>query len=161
MKHTDPPAEASASRSQAKAMQGMDKRYDGHVWTKTITSNITNDMGLSFRFSSCVGHLRCENKECDYLRREHRIYEVNETEFDGCTLQAFVVGQGPPRGSTVVCKVCKEPPSCLATCGAKIYYVSGKRNRTRVCIHLGSHEHPVKVGDYRDTKVEINILIGD
>ena len=156
-----PPAEASASRSQAKAMQGMDKRYDGHVWTKTITSNITNTMGLSFRFSSCVGHLRCENKECDYLRREHRIYEVNETEFDGCTLQAFVVGHGPPRGSTVVCKVCKEPPSCLATCEAKIYYVSGKRNRTRVCIHLGSHEHPVKVGDYRDTKVEISSLIGD
>ena len=121
-----PLAGTSASQTQAKSMQGMDKRYDGHVWTKTITTNITNDMGLSFRFSSCVGHLRCENKECAYLTREHRIFEVNETEFDGCTLQAFVVGQGPPKYSTLVCKVCKEPPACLATCRAKIYYVIGQ-----------------------------------
>ena len=26
----------------------MDKRYDGHVWTKTQTTNITNAMGLFF-----------------------------------------------------------------------------------------------------------------
>ena len=46
-----PPAGHTAARSQAKSMQGMDKRYDGHVWTKTITTNITNDFGLSFRSS--------------------------------------------------------------------------------------------------------------
>jgi hypothetical protein len=59
----------------------------------------------------------------------------------------------------LVCKVCKEPPACIATCGAKIYYVAGKTNHTRVCIHLRTHDHPVKVGDYRDSKVEINGLI--
>ena len=53
-------------------MQAMDKRYDGHVWTKTMMTSITNDMGLSFWFSSCVGHLQCENKVCAYLTREHR-----------------------------------------------------------------------------------------
>ena len=154
-----PPAGHTAARSQAKSMQGMDKRYDGHVWTKTITTNITNDFGLSFRSSSCVGHLRCNNKECEYLIRRPRIFEVNETEFEGCTLQAFVVDQAPPTESTLVCKVCKEPPSCIATCGAKIYYVAGKSNHTRACIHLGNHDHPVKVGDYRDTKAEISGLI--
>ena len=86
---------------------------------------------------------------------------MNETEFDGCILQAFVVGQGPPKHSTMICKVCKEPPACLATCRAKIYYVTGKRNNTRVCIHLGTYEHPVKVGDHRDTKVKISSLIKD
>jgi hypothetical protein len=137
----------------------MDKRYDGHVWTKTITTNITNEFGLSFRSSACVGHLRCNNKECEYLIRRPRIFQVNETEFEGCTLQTFVVGQTPPTDSTLVCKVCKEPPTCIATCGAKIYYVAGKNNHIRACIHIETHAHPVKVGDYRDAKAEISGLI--
>jgi hypothetical protein len=156
-----PPAGPLASQTQAKAMQGMDKRYDGHIWTKTITTNIMNDMGLRFRTSKCVGHLRCENKECEYLHRTHRISPVNETEFDGLALQSFAIGQVSATESTFVCKVCKEPPSCLAICDAKIYYVTSKRNTTRACIHLGSHKHPVKIGDYRDTKEKINSLIGE
>ena len=140
-------------------MQGMDKRYDSHVWTKTITTNITNDFGLSFRSSACVGHLRCNKKECEYLIHRPCIFKVNETKFEGCTFQAFVVDQAPPTDSTPVCKVCKEPPACIATCGVKIYYVAGKNNHTRVCILIGTHDHPVKVGDYRDTKAEISGLI--
>jgi hypothetical protein len=34
-------------------MQGMDKRHDGHAWTKTTTSHIKNDMNLKFRTSTC------------------------------------------------------------------------------------------------------------
>ena len=30
---------------------------------------------------------------------------------------------------------------------------------TRACIHLGSHGHPVKVGDYRDTKKQLTDYI--
>ena len=52
-----PPISTSASTSKAKAMDGMDKRYDGHVWTKTQSTNITNKMSLTFRSSICVGHL--------------------------------------------------------------------------------------------------------
>ena len=43
-----PPVGPSASHTKAKSMDGMDKRYDGHVWTKTQTTNITNDLGLAF-----------------------------------------------------------------------------------------------------------------
>ena len=35
-----------SSHTKAKSMDGMVKRYDGHVWTKTQTTNITNDMGF-------------------------------------------------------------------------------------------------------------------
>ena len=42
-------------------MHGMDKRHDGHAWTKTVTSNIKSDVRLTFRTSTCIGHLRCEN----------------------------------------------------------------------------------------------------
>jgi hypothetical protein len=54
-----PAAEVSSSQTRAKSLDGMDKQYDGHVWTKTQTTNITNDVGLTFRSSTCVGHLQC------------------------------------------------------------------------------------------------------
>ena len=42
-------------------MHGMDKRHDGHAWTKTVTSNIKSDVSLTFRTSTYIGHLQCEN----------------------------------------------------------------------------------------------------
>ena len=43
-----PPVGVPYSHTKAKSMDGMDKRYNGHVWTKTQTTNITNDLGLVF-----------------------------------------------------------------------------------------------------------------
>lgn len=156
-----PPPGKYASQSQAKLLYGMDKRHDGHAWTRTITSNIKNDMGLTFRMSSCLGHLQCTNTTCDYLSRVHRSSQANETEWDGISLFTFGVGCTPPKGSTVVCKICKVSPSCLDVCLAKIYYVLGHGNMTRACVHLGSHCHPVKIGEYRDVAEKIKTLIGE
>ena len=52
-----PLAGASSSTTMAKSIEGMDKQYDGHVWTKTQTTNISNDASLIFRSSNCIGHL--------------------------------------------------------------------------------------------------------
>jgi hypothetical protein len=49
-----PPSRVSASTSK-NTMDGMDKRFDGHTWCRTITSNIHNSQGLTFRKSLCVG----------------------------------------------------------------------------------------------------------
>ena len=49
----------SALHTKARSMDGMDKRYDGHVWTKTLTTNISNNLNLIFCSSICVGHLQC------------------------------------------------------------------------------------------------------
>ena len=35
----------------------MYKRHDGHAWTKIVTSNIKSDVSLTFRMSTCIGHL--------------------------------------------------------------------------------------------------------
>jgi hypothetical protein len=59
-------------------MHGMDKRHDGHAWTKIVTSNIKSDMSLMFRTSTCIGHLRCENQDCEYTSRIHCTSPVNE-----------------------------------------------------------------------------------
>ena len=139
-----PPVDKSGSFHM---MHGMDKRHDGHAWTKTVTSNIKSDVNLTFRTSSCIGHLRCENQECEYTTRIHRNFPVNELEWDGFTLTSFPVGQPAPSGLTLVCKICKVPPLCIATCAARVYYVYGDASMTRACLHLGVHDHPVKVGE--------------
>ena len=139
----------SSSHSKAKSKFGMDKRYNSHVWTKTVTTNISNILDLSFRSSSCVSHLRCENPLCEYLERTHQTSSNNDTEFEGVTKEPFFVGGPPPSGSILVCKIYKMSPKYVALCSARIFYVHGDNMSQRACIHLGHHSHPVKVGDYR------------
>ena len=81
-------------------MFGMDKRYDGHVWTKTLTINISNVLDLSFWSSSYVDHLRCENLCCMYLQRAHRTSSNNDTEFEGVNKEPFPIGGPLPPTST-------------------------------------------------------------
>lgn len=47
--------------SHSKQMQGMDCKYDGHVWCKVKTSNIKNNFGLGFKNTRCLGDLHCDN----------------------------------------------------------------------------------------------------
>jgi hypothetical protein len=75
-----PSIRSLSASSQAGFMVGMDKQHDGHVWTRTSTSHIKSDMGLTFRSTSCVGHLWCDNQDCEYLSRVHRTSQVNEME---------------------------------------------------------------------------------
>ena len=80
-----PPLATGASSSKAKNLEGIDKKYDGHCWCLTKTSNISNDMGLIFQRSSCAGHLRCGNLDCGYLKRPNREDPYNEKEWEGTT----------------------------------------------------------------------------
>jgi hypothetical protein len=140
-------------------MHGMDKRHDGNAWIKSDTSNIKSDMSLTFRTSTCIGHLRCENQDCEYTSRIHHTSPINEREWDGFTMAIIPVGQPAPTGSTLVCKICKFPPVRIATCAARIYYVYENANMTRACLHLGVHEHPVKVGEDQEIKERTHKLI--
>ena len=74
-----PPLGDHGLNTKAKQLRGMDRRYDGHAWSRTITSNIQNDLKLLFRASSCLGHVRCDNPARGYLQRDHRTSKVNET----------------------------------------------------------------------------------
>ena len=154
-----PPIGPSAVHSKARSMEGMDKRYDSHVWTKTVTTNISNNLKLAFRSSTYVSHIHYKNPHCEYLQRAHQTSSFNDTKFEGFTNKPFVVGGPPPLGSTLVCKIYKEPPRCSETCESRIFYVHGDESIQRACIHLGHHCHPVKVGDYRYIRKKIVELI--
>jgi hypothetical protein len=67
-----PPVDTSGLQTHTKLMHGMDKRHDGHAWTKIVISHIKSDMSLTFRSSTCVGRLHCKNQDCEYTSRIHR-----------------------------------------------------------------------------------------
>ena len=116
-------------------------------------------MSLTLYTSICVGHLCCENQDCEYTSRIHRTSLVNELEWDGFTKTKLPVGQPVPIGSSLVCKICKVPPICIATCGVRIYHVLGTTNMTHTCLHLRHHKHHVKVGEDRKIKERTRKII--
>ena len=71
------------------------------------------------------------------------------------------VDDAHPQGSTALCSICKRPPSCIATCPAKVYYVLGKHSSTRAFVHLGIHSHLIKDGELRDMRDRTHSLIGE
>ena len=146
-----PSVDTCNTSSQAKQMTGMDKRYDGHVWTKTKTTNMVNRSGLTFRMSVCVRHVWYMNSTCAFLICVHRMHDVNELEWEGMSLVLLDVGAKHPPSSTLLCKFYKEPPSCIACCNVWIYCICSNSTLTRAFIHdLGIHKHPMKDGELRD-----------
>jgi len=55
----------------------------------------------------------------------------------------------------------QEPPTCIARCAARMYYIMGNLNIFRAFVHLGNHQHPVKESELCDMKERICLLIGE
>lgn len=63
----------------ARGMEGTNKWYDGHIWSRTTMSNIYNNQGLKFKKSYYVGHLICKNISCDYRTQTLKSNEIEWT----------------------------------------------------------------------------------
>jgi hypothetical protein len=135
-----PPSHVSTSTSE--------NNMDSMAWSCTITSNIHNTQGLTFRKSSCVGQLVCNNQKCDFFSE---LSKKNETKGSGQTNILFNLGHSSLPDSILLCKVFKVPPTCINFCNAHIYYVLSKSAMTRACIHLGMHNHPISYGICQET----------
>ena len=48
--------------SSNKSMEGMEQKYDIHVWVKLVSTRMS--FPATIRRSKCVGHLICSNQEC-------------------------------------------------------------------------------------------------
>ena len=97
-------------------LDGMDRKHDGHVWTETAMTNISDPSGtLSFKYVKCLGHLRCNNIDCRYLMENGL---VNELYWSGSSPDVIPPGQSLmlSKNFKIVCKFCKLAPSCIAIC---------------------------------------------
>jgi hypothetical protein len=109
-------------------INGMDKWFNNHTWYCTITSNIHNSQSLTFRKSFCIGQSIYNNPNCDFLSRSTK---RNKIDWSGRTSTPFNLGHSTLPDSTLVCKICKVPPTCVNFCDARIYYVLNKSNTRR------------------------------
>ena len=99
-------------------------------WCTTKCTNIQNDFGLSFRRSTCAGHLQFPNVYCDYMHRNVGLR--NNTEW----------ANDSPTRSTIECKVCRSTLVCIILCHAQIIYIhSTFVGMSKTYIHLGIHDH--------------------
>jgi hypothetical protein len=74
-------------------------------------------------------------------------------------MATILVGQPTPAGSSLVFKIYKVLPVCIATYATRIYYVYGTANMTRAYLYLGVHKHPVKVEEDQEIKERTRKLI--
>ena len=131
-------------------LDGMDRKQDGHVWTETATTNISDPSGiLTFKYVKCMGHLRCTNPDCRCVGESNKYNELFRTRSS-----PDVLIPRPNSEVTVkcklMCKFCKVTPTCLELCPCKLFYVVSKDpTMSRACIHMGTHLHPMAKGDCR------------
>jgi hypothetical protein len=132
-------------------LDSMDRKYDGHVWTKTWTTNLSTPRSeLTFKYVKCLGHLRCLNMECSHLVRDK---EYNELYWEGSCSEILIPSPDPsiPSKYTLICRYCKTLSTCLKLCPCKMFYVVPKNpSMSRAAVHIGTHNHPVVDGDCRE-----------
>ena len=59
-------------------MDGMEQKYDGHLWTRTVTSNMAKQ--CTMQVSYCIGALECHRINCPFYLSHKRF---NNTFFHG------------------------------------------------------------------------------
>ena len=114
------PLSMGVSNVYGHAIYNMDKMCDGHPWCTTKITKIQNDFGLSFRRSSCVGHLQCINKYYDYMYCNGGV--PNNIEWVGSTSIPFSVGNVALEKSRLKYKIYQFTPVCISLCHARIIY---------------------------------------
>ena len=143
-------------------LDGMDRKFDGHAWIKTTTTNIVDPSQLlSFKYVKCMGHLRCYNPKCRHILE---VGENNDLYWARSSPEVLTPGKStrPSQRCKLVCKLCKTTPSCLVLCPCRMYYVVSKDPlMTRACIYIGIHDHQVAKGHYRDAMVQIREIVKD
>ena len=82
-----------------------------------------------------------------------RCGEYNEKYWEGSTPDLLISGPVTkvPRKCTILCRICKLTPSCLKLCPCKMFYITSKKPlMSKACVHFGSHDHLVAIGDCRE-----------
>ncbi len=140
-------------------MHGMDRKYDGHVWCKVITTNTKNSFQLSSRKVRCLDHLQCLHDDCENFLHTgscNEIFWCSE-----CTHILIMVQMAlSPFASSCACKFYHSPPLCVADCLGRIYYLMHKLpSIIRVVIHIEVHKHPMADGKCKEFVDKIKRLI--
>lgn len=132
-------------------MLGLENKFDGHVWTDEMTSNISAFFG-TVRIKKCGGYLECTNVLCTGLNRSR---ETNKRHWIGRLAKVCpATSRSVELYGNLKCTFCSAPPTCQAECPCKLVmcFPSEKIGKkvTRAILHIGSHMHPLCSKNHKD-----------
>ena len=141
--------------SSNKSMEGMEQKYDGHVWVKHVSTRMS--FPATIRRSKCVGHLICSNQECPI---KALLGQPNETAWRGKFLSSIASeGMTSLAAGPLACFHCGDVATLLRDCECVAYYILTEGNKTRFFIHQGTHNHPIAKGVLRSTIKRTKTLV--
>ena len=130
----------------SKRMEGMEQRFDGHIWTRPQKTNMSID--CTVRLSYCLGSLVCHRNTCSYF--------VTNKKFNVSFFHGYLnrqVSKGllcKDEKLRILCHYCKNIVFCEEPCSARVYYVlPSDSTMTRLMVHIGHHSHEAQSGTSR------------
>ncbi len=146
----------SNNNHSSSQMQGMDRKYNGHTWSKVITTNIKNTFGLNLKKFQCLGHLHYDyNCFIHFNVHNETVWILKSAHIP--VKKQIVLG---PFTTSLGCKFCNSLPFCVNDYKGQIFYVVHKLySISKPTIHLGVHLHPIGDIKYKKTMEETKMLI--
>lgn len=141
-----------------KRMEGMEQRFDGHLWTRPHKTNMSID--CTVRLSYCLGSLVCHRVICPYFASNQKF---NVSYFHGYLDRQVSKGLLCQDGKLgVSCHYCKKIAYCDSPCSCKVYYILPTNLKmTRLMVHVGHHLHEVQNGTCRATIERIRKMVAN
>ena len=123
--------ELPPASSKGKPMEGMEQKYDGHVWVKPLSTQMS--FPATIRRSKCAGHLICSNEYCPI---KGIFGQPNEIAWIG-KLSTPIVTEGmfSLASETLACFHCGNVAVLLRECQYVAYYIFSGENKSRLFIH--------------------------
>ena len=139
-------------------MEGMEQRYDEHIWTRPHKTNMSID--CTVRLSYCLGSLVCHRVACPYYVTNGKF---NVSFFHGFLDKQVSKGLLCEDGKhNIICHYCKKIVFCDSTCGCRAYYVLPFESKmTRLMVHVGHHFHDVQCGTSRAALERVKKMVRD
>ena len=148
--------ELSPYSDATKRMEGMEQKYDGHIWTRPQKANMSID--CTVRLSYCLGSLVCQRITCPYFVTNKKF---NTSYFHGYLDRQVNKGllcQDDKLG--IKCHYCKKNVFCAEPCSCKVYYILPFNPKmTRLMVHTGQHSHEVQSGTSRAAVERIRKMV--
>lgn len=141
----------------SKRMEGMEQRFDGHIWTRPHKTNMSIDGTV--RLSYCLGALVCRRVNCPYYVNG----KFNSMFFHGHLDKQVSKGLlCEDEKLKITCHYCKRVVFCEHPCACKVYYVlPSSPKMSRMMVHIGFHSHDVQSGTSRASIERIRKMVSN
>ena len=125
--------ELPLASSKGKSMEGMEQKYNGHVWVKPVSTQMT--FLAIIRRSKCTGHLICSNEYCPIKAISGK---PNEIAWIGkLSTPIATKGMSSLASRTLACFHCGNVAILLRDYHYVSYYILFEENKSRLFIHQG------------------------